>query len=209
MMHSKKRLLPRRVAFLVFLGILLPVALFAQKTEFKLGVGGGVSGTVRYNNFFSDEPQIFGGEIGAHAFFDANYFLLTADFWWGGFAPFTADEAEIDEYGKYNMSTVTISGLLQYPMDYVGGRSVLLLGVGYQIYTGLSVSNDKTPVADLSALPLGDFNSLWLKIGFGDHRSLTDLLYYRFDFFYNFRLAGEATVKSGPEANIALGFWIK
>ncbi|GHT77663.1 hypothetical protein FACS1894130_02740 [Spirochaetia bacterium] len=195
----------KTVALLVcLLGI--TAGAFAQKTEFKLGAGFGAFGNVAFNNFFGADTKWLDFSGGAYAFIDANYVFLSADFWWGGHNTFMED-AGIGKHAKYGMSGITYNVLLQYPMDYVGGRSVLLLGLGIQTFTGMDIT-EGTPVDDLSKKSLTDLTSLWLRIGAGNHRSITDLLYYRYDALYSFQLTGEGDLKSGLDIRIALGFWI-
>ncbi|GMO56455.1 MAG: hypothetical protein Ta2A_01670 [Treponemataceae bacterium] len=177
---------------------------FAQKTEFKLGAGFGGNLDFAFNNFFTDSPKWTDISGGASVFFDANYALLDIDFWWGSHNTFGFDGI------KYAQNGATYNLFAQYPMDYVGGRSFVLLGVGYRNIFSVSHKSG-TELHDRNALlKKHKLDSLWLKIGVGDHKSLTDLLYLKYQIVGGVRLWGKETqVNVMPEIKMFLGFWIK
>jgi hypothetical protein len=215
--------------FMVLLILFCSSFSFAQKTEFKIAAGGGVVGDLGLSSFPTDESwvDLTGG---AHLFVDVNYFLITVDFKWGLHDMLGSNDdfsyANISEKPAWGLQTIEYGFFLQYPFDYIGGRTALFLGASIRTFTlkdngkgmpKLERSYDwdtgtYRPVENPDHIPVLEGTSVWIKGGVGNMKSLTDLLYLRYDFIlaYNLLPADEFTEnKLDFGFDFALGFWIK
>jgi hypothetical protein len=211
-----------KMAKKIVVGLLL-VALVCGTTfavDFGLSAGLGGALDLRLQKIKSDGEDTKRGQnvtsFGVFAFFDATYAEVDLDLLFGG--------AKVDGEKVGNLTYFGFSVLGKYPIEL--GSVVLfpLVGVDYQMALSMKPDgvDESIKRSDFDDAMKGSLDSFAIAAGVGADFPLSDLLFIRGEFLWNFRLLSkdESDLKkamkdldvkltnftSGPRLKVAVGF---